>query len=67
MRLKEVRGEPHCEGEVLAGWGAAGKEGEARPLGPHCHLPHPFPAPALTTFGRKGAHSQWGPVRVLKG
>lgn len=50
---------------MLAGLRAAGKRGEARPPVPHCHLPHPFPAPVPTTFERKGAHSQWGPARVL--
>lgn len=57
MRLKKVRGEPHCRGVVLAGLGAAEKEGETRTPGPHCHLPHPCPAPAPTTFGRKEARS----------
>lgn len=47
--------------------GTAGKEGEVRSPGPHCHLPHSPPAPAPATFGRKGARSQWGPARVLRG
>lgn len=31
MRLKEVRGEPHCEDVVLAGWGQLGRMGGQTP------------------------------------
>lgn len=70
LQTDEVKG--GYRGATMRSWGAgragtAGREGEARPPGPHCHLPRPFPAPAPATLGRKEAHSQWGPVRVLKG
>ena len=51
---------------MLAGWGSWEGEGGQAPRALR-HLPRPFPAPAPTTLGRKGAHSQWGPVRVLEG
>lgn len=57
MRLKEVREEPQCgvgAGRAGGGW----EGGEARPPGPRCHLPPPFPALAPTTLGSKGARSQ---------
>lgn len=45
-------------GECWQGRGGSWEGGEARPPGPHCHLPPPFPAPAPTTLGSKGAHNQ---------
>ena len=56
LQTDEVKG--GYRGATMRSWGAgrvgaAGKEGEARPPGPHCHLPRPFPAPAPATLGRE--------------